>query len=34
MLPQIVDQMTPQGALPADSDDLVSQVLADLQRKR
>jgi uncharacterized protein YidB (DUF937 family) len=34
MLPQIVDHMTPQGALPADSDDLVSQVLADLQRKR
>jgi uncharacterized protein YidB (DUF937 family) len=34
MLPQIVDHMTPQGALPADSDDLVSQVLADLQHKR
>jgi len=34
MLPQIVDHMTPQGSLPNNSDDLVSQVLADLQRKR
>jgi uncharacterized protein YidB (DUF937 family) len=34
MLPQIVDQMTPQGAVPDNANDLVSQVLAQLQRNR
>jgi uncharacterized protein YidB (DUF937 family) len=32
MLPDVVDQMTPQGQIPDNSDDLVSQVLANLQR--
>jgi uncharacterized protein YidB (DUF937 family) len=32
MLPDVVDQMTPQGQIPDDSNDLVSQVLANLQR--
>jgi uncharacterized protein YidB (DUF937 family) len=34
MLPQIIDQMTPHGSIPANSDDMVSQVLAQLQRPR
>jgi uncharacterized protein YidB (DUF937 family) len=32
MLPDVVDQMTPQGEIPDNSSDLVSQVLANLQR--
>jgi uncharacterized protein YidB (DUF937 family) len=32
MLPDVVDQMTPQGQIPDNSSDLVSQVLANLQR--
>lgn len=32
MLPDVVDQMTPQGQVPDNSSDLVSQVLANLQR--
>lgn len=34
MLPQIIDQMTPQGAVPENSSDMVAQVLAQLQRGR
>ena len=34
MLPDVVDQMTPQGQIPDNSNDLVSQVLANLQRGR
>ncbi len=33
-LPDVVDRMTPQGLVPADSDDLVAQVLAGLQQGR
>ena len=32
MLPDVVDQMTPQGRVPDNSSDLVAQVLANLQR--
>jgi uncharacterized protein YidB (DUF937 family) len=32
MLPDVVDQMTPQGRIPDNSSDLVAQVLANLQR--
>ena len=32
MLPDVVDQMTPQGQIPDNSSDLVAQVLANLQR--
>ena len=34
MLPQIIDQMTPQGQLPSGQDDPVAQALAMLQAKR
>jgi uncharacterized protein YidB (DUF937 family) len=33
MLPQIIDEMTPQGAVPNGADDMVSQVLAQLQKR-
>jgi uncharacterized protein YidB (DUF937 family) len=33
MLPQIIDEMTPQGSVPNNSDDMVSQVLAQLQKR-
>ncbi len=33
-LPQVIDRMTPQGAVPDDSDDLVAQALAILQQRR
>jgi uncharacterized protein YidB (DUF937 family) len=33
-LPQVVDQMTPGGSIPADSDDLVSRTLQELMAKR
>ena len=32
MLPDLVNEMTPQGQLPANDNDLVSQVLASLQK--
>jgi uncharacterized protein YidB (DUF937 family) len=32
-LPDVVNQMTPQGEIPAGSDDLVAQVLAGLQNR-
>jgi uncharacterized protein YidB (DUF937 family) len=32
MLPDLVNEMTPQGQIPEDSNDLVSQVLASLQQ--
>jgi len=32
MLPELVNEMTPQGQIPANDNDLVSQVLASLQR--
>ena len=34
MLPQLIDQMTPHGAVPDNSNGMVSQVLAQLQAKR
>ena len=34
MLPDVVDQMTPQGQIPDHSSDLVAQVLANLQRSQ
>jgi len=34
MLPQVVDQMTPQGAIPDNHSDLVNQALAMLERGR
>lgn len=34
MLPDVVDQMTPQGQIPDDGDDLVAQALALLQKGR
>jgi uncharacterized protein YidB (DUF937 family) len=33
-LPQVVDSMTPQGAIPGDHDDLVARTLQDLQQRR
>ena len=33
-LPQMVDEMTPQGQIPADHDDLVNRTLAILQQQR
>ena len=33
-LPNVVDQMTPAGSIPADSNDLVSRTLQDLMRRR
>jgi uncharacterized protein YidB (DUF937 family) len=33
-LPQVVDEMTPQGQIPADHGDLVSRTLAILQQQR
>ena len=33
-LPQMVDEMTPQGQIPADHDDFVSRTLAILQQQR
>jgi uncharacterized protein YidB (DUF937 family) len=33
-LPHVVDQMTPTGSIPADSDDLVSRTLQELMTKR
>ena len=33
MLPDVVDQMTPQGQIPDDSNDLVALVLANLNRR-
>ena len=33
-LPQMVDEMTPQGEIPADHDDLVNRTLAILQQQR
>jgi uncharacterized protein YidB (DUF937 family) len=33
-LPQVVDHMTPQGSVPADSDDLVARTLQDLMQQR
>ena len=33
-LPQVVDEMTPQGEIPANHSDLVNQVLATLQQQR
>lgn len=33
-LPDVVDRMTPQGAIPADGDDIVAQALAMLQNRR
>ena len=32
-LPEVVDRMTPSGAIPADSDDLVSRTLQELQQR-
>jgi uncharacterized protein YidB (DUF937 family) len=34
MLPQVIDEMTPQGQVPADNSDLVNQALAILQQGR
>ena len=34
LLPQIVDRMTPQGHVPADTDDMVSQALAMLTKSK
>jgi uncharacterized protein YidB (DUF937 family) len=34
MLPQIIDQMTPQGQVPADSNDLVAQAMALLTKSK
>ncbi len=34
MLPNVVDEMTPQGQIPANDNDLVAQVLASLQKGR
>jgi uncharacterized protein YidB (DUF937 family) len=34
VLPDVVDEMTPQGEIPANSDDLVAQVLAGLQNRQ
>jgi uncharacterized protein YidB (DUF937 family) len=34
MLPQIIDQMTPQGQVPANSNDLVAQAMAMLTRSK
>jgi uncharacterized protein YidB (DUF937 family) len=33
-LPQVVDQMTPNGTIPADHDDLVARTLQDLMQRR
>jgi len=33
-LPDVVDRMTPAGSIPADSDDLVSSTLRELQAGR
>jgi uncharacterized protein YidB (DUF937 family) len=33
-LPQLVDEMTPQGEIPADHDDLVNRTLAILRQQR
>jgi uncharacterized protein YidB (DUF937 family) len=33
MLPQIIDEMTPHGSVPDNANDMVSQVLAQLQKR-
>jgi uncharacterized protein YidB (DUF937 family) len=34
MLPQVINQLTPQGEVPANHDDLVAQALSMLQNRR
>jgi uncharacterized protein YidB (DUF937 family) len=33
-LPNVVDRMTPEGSIPADSDDLVARTLDELTRRK